>query len=126
MRRVSEGFLVGEIRLREALMSLPGLAGFGSTGSRPKIPVNPPLKKICLERTSELTGIALRVNGNGPHNSTVRNHAIRIAKHIELPSQRMGQRANYTRHALLPWAAEKFTAEAKAACFRPIFAEGRP
>lgn len=121
MRRVSEGFLVGEVR--EALMSLPGLAGFGSAGSRPKIPVNPPLK-ICLERTSELTGIALRVNGSGPHNSTVRNHPIRIAKHREQPSRRMGQRANCTRHTLLPRASEKFTAEAKVACIRPIYSRG--
>ena len=123
MRRVSEGFPVGEVQLREALMSLPGLAGFGSTGSCPKIPVNPGLKKIYFERTCELIGIALRVNGNGPHDSTVRNHPIRIAKHREQPSQRTDQRPN-TRLALLPRDAERFSAEAKVVWIRPIYSKG--
>ena len=124
MRRVSEGFLVGEVQLRDALMSLPGLAGFGSTGSRPKIAVNPPFKTICLERTCERTGIALRSNGSEPHHCTVRNHPKRIANDREQPSQRMGQRADYSGHGFLPWAAEKFIAEVEVVCIRPICSRG--
>ena len=128
MRRVSEGPLLGESQLREALTHLlngPAAVAFNRPHFRsPKIPLRATPKNIYLKRSCAPQGMPWRITGPGAQSCRVGNHPIRVPRNGNAPVVRMAQSANYAEQGLLPRSVNQFIREAKSFVFVRSLAEG--